>query len=181
MKRQTRMAKKRTTRKPASRRTPSARKKPEAKNLRQTLYSLALWALGTINVVFIASFIMKYIPTDGEQSINALEQTSLQTAPVALKLEVLNGCGTPGIGKKFADHLEKNGFTPANVDNFDNFDMPNTIIIDRKSAHKLNGLRVAESLGLPASTVIYQEKDVQDVDVTVVIGKDYPKVDFLRE
>jgi hypothetical protein len=175
------MAKKRTTRKPTARRKPAAaRRQPAARNLRQTLYSLALWVVGLINVVFIVSFIVKYIPTDGEQPINAVQQTPQRSIQAALKLEVLNGCGAPGIGRRFAEHFEKNGFKPVNVDNFDNFDMPSTIIIDRKSMNKINGLRVAESLGLPASTVIYQETEAQDADVTVVIGKDYQKIDFLR-
>ncbi|MCA9744158.1 LytR C-terminal domain-containing protein [candidate division KSB1 bacterium] len=174
MKRQTRMAKKRKTPGAAPRRQTAGRKKQEARNLRQTLYSLALWALGAINVVFIASFVMKYIPSEGEQ-LNVVE-TSVSNQAATLKIEVLNGCGAPGIGKKFADFFEKSGFTTGNVDNFDNFDMPTTIIIDRKSTNKINGLRVAESLGLPATVVVYQEKESVSEDVTIVIGKDYPKI-----
>lgn len=152
-----------------------------ARNLRQTLYSLGLWALGIINAVFIASFVMKYLPADSQEPISAVEEVSVPNATAALKLEILNGCGAQGIGKKFADFLEKSGFAAVNVDNFDNFDMPNTIIVDRKSKNRLLGLRVAESLGLPASAVTYQEEQSNDADVTIVIGKDYPKVDFLRE
>jgi hypothetical protein len=182
VKRQTRMAtKKRTPRQSSARRKPAGRKQPAAKNLRHTLLSLGLWALATLNIVFIASFVMKYVPTDGEQPINAVENVVPQNTQRAVQLEVLNGCGASGVGKKFADHLEKNGFKPVNVDNYDNFDMPSTIIIDRKSGNKINGLRVAESLGLPASAVIYQENDALDIDVTLVIGKDYRKIDFLRE
>lgn len=180
MKRRPRMAKKRTAKSPTPRKRPAARKRPEAKNLRQTLYSLGLWALATLNIVFIASFVMKYVPTDEEQPINAIEHVASENLPQVVRLEVLNGCGASGIGKKFADFLEKNGYKAMNVDNFDNFDMPNTIIIDRRSKNKLNGIRVAETLGLPTAAVIYQEKDLPDIDVTIVIGKDYEKIKVLQ-
>lgn len=170
------MAKKRRTPRATSRRQPAGRKKPQARNFRQTLYSLALWGLGALNVVFIASFVMKYIPTETEQ-LNVVDTSiSNSNRAASLKVEVLNGCGAPGIGQKFAEHLEKNGFAPGNVDNFDNFDMPTTIIIDRKSTNKINGLRIAEALGLPSTAVVYQQKESVPEDVTIVIGKDYPKI-----
>ncbi|RMD98193.1 MAG: LytR family transcriptional regulator [Calditrichaeota bacterium] len=185
------MGKRASTRKksPAKKR----KKKPQSSNLRQTLYSLGLWGLGLVNALMIASFIHKHISTGNEQVLSLEEPVrQQQAAPIPraksavapqaarLKLEILNGCGAQGIANKFAQYLRQAGFQPVNVGNFDNFDMPNTLILDRKSRNRHLGLQVAESLGLPSSFVRYLAKDNARVDVTVIIGKDYPKIDFLQ-
>lgn len=172
-----------------ARKPQSARKKPargkkrlakKSDNLKQTFYSLGLWALGIMNAILIASFVMKHISTGDEQVLSVEENKPAVTRSAPPQLEVLNGCGVPGIAKKFADHLESAGFVPANVDNFENFNMPTTLIIDRKSKNRKNGLKIAELLGLPATAVLYQASPDRQVDVSVIIGKDYPRVDFLR-
>ncbi len=168
----------------------SAKKKYGASNnLRQTLYGLGLWGLGIVNALLIFSFIHKHI-SKGDQKILPLTQIEQSSEPGTeriqkprtplLKLEVLNGCGEQGIARRFADFLEKSGFDAIKVDNFDNFSMPKTIVLDRKSKNKHNGLRVAEVLGLSSSAVRYLASQDTQADVTVIIGKDYPKIEFLR-
>jgi len=76
--------------------------------------------------------------------------------------------------------MREAGFDPVNVGNYSIFEMPTTVILDRKSKNRLLGLRVAEELGLPESAVSYQESDSRDVDVSVIIGLDYSKAGFLR-
>ncbi len=164
--------------KPAARRKQSAKK--SAPNLRRTLYGLGLWALGLFNTVLIASFVMKHLATDVEKPIKVSTEVVVNSEK-AVKLEVLNGCGVSGIAKTFADHLSAAGFEPVNVGNYSIFEMPTTVILDRKSKNRLLGLRVAEELGLPESAVSYLENENRGVDVSVIIGLDYSKAGFLRQ
>ncbi len=183
MKRRKQSMGRRTTSKSSGKRKTTRKK--GASNLRQTLYGVGLWALGIFNALLIASFIHKHLSTGDEQVLRFEEPTRPQTRveakmPDALKLEVLNGCGAKGIAKKFADFLQSAGYEPINVGNFENFDMPNTLILDRKAKNRYNGLRVAEVLGVSPSFVQYLANDETRADVTIIIGKDYPKLDFLR-
>ncbi|HHL73539.1 MAG TPA: LytR family transcriptional regulator [Bacteroidetes bacterium] len=166
-----------TRKKPAARRK-AARKQP-AQNLRRTLYGVGLWILGIFNTILIGSFVMKHLAT-GEETKISVPTEVVSPTDVALRLEVLNGCGVSGIAKTFADQLREAGFDPVNVGNYSIFEMPTTVILDRKSKNRLLGLRVAEKLGLPESAVSYQESDSRDVDVSVIIGLDYSKAGFLR-
>lgn len=158
-------------------------KKPRAAvknrtNLRQTLYGLGLWALGILNAILIASFVMKHISSGDEQVLSVDEKVPVVQNTAQLQVEVLNGCGVQGIAKKFADYLTTGGFEVANVDNFENFNMPTTLILDRKEKSKKNGARVAELLGLPQSAVLYQSSPDRSVDVSVIIGNDYSRISF---
>lgn len=144
------------------------------------MVALGLWALGIINAALIASFVMKHISKGDEQVISVVQPVPSKPQEKVLQLEILNGCGARGIAQKFSEYLEGAGYNPVKVDNFENFDMPNTLILDRKSRDRSVGLRVAKLLGVAESSVLYQASEERRVDVSVIIGKDYPKLDFLR-
>lgn len=178
--RQSRSMAKRNTNRRTKTKAPARRANSKGK-MYETLMGLGLWVLGLFNVVLIASFVMKHMGTGNEQVISVSEPVITQTIENKISFEVLNGCGIPGIAAKFSTRLEGAGHKAKEVGNFDNFNMPQTIIFDRQSQNRLNGLKVAELLGLPATTVVYQAKPGSEIDVSVVLGKDYQKATFLRE
>ena len=158
--------------------TPSAtRSSAAAYDLRKNLSTIGLWALGIINAVLIFSFISKNFLSGDERQISAVNEVT--EAPVqALKIEILNGCGVQGLAKKWADHLRAAGFDPWNVTNFEQSNVARTMIIDRTSNARSNGLAVAEALGLPEDYVAYQASDQRQVAVTVIIGLDYERIEI---
>ena len=89
-----------------------------------------------------------------------------------IQLEVLNGCGVPGIANAYTSVLRKNGFDVVETGNFDHFDVPNTMVISR-SGVMTNARRVADALGIDQVHVIREESPDFFLDVTVVIGQDY--------
>src|SRR5690625_1173985 len=89
-----------------------------------------------------------------------------------IQLEVLNGCGVPGLADTFTSTLRKNGFDVVETGNFENFDMSKTIIIARTIDAK-NAQRVADALGIKAQNVIVEASKDFYLDATVVIGSDY--------
>jgi len=89
-----------------------------------------------------------------------------------IQLEVLNGCGVPGLANNFTTTLRKNGFDVVETGNFKNFDMQNTVVIARTTDEK-NAQRVADALGVDPKNVFVESSDDFYLDATVVIGSDY--------
>lgn len=89
-----------------------------------------------------------------------------------IQLEVLNGCGVPGLANNFTSVLRKNGFDVVETGNFKNFDMQNTVVIARTFDSE-NALRVADALGIAKEHVFIEASEDFYLDATVVIGSDY--------
>jgi len=89
-----------------------------------------------------------------------------------IQLEVLNGCGVPGLANEFTSTLRKNGFDVVETGNFKNFDMQNTVVIAR-TPNDENAKRVADALGIDPKNVFIESSDDFYLDATVVIGSDY--------
>lgn len=89
-----------------------------------------------------------------------------------IQLEVLNGCGVPGLANDVTSTLRKNGFDVVETGNFKNFDMQNTVVIAR-TFNKQNAQRVADALGVKNENVFIEASEDFYLDATVVIGSDY--------
>jgi len=89
-----------------------------------------------------------------------------------IQLEVLNGCGVPGLASKFTSTLRDFGFDVVESGNFDNFDMNESIIISR-NGNMENARKIAQSLGIPTERIIIEKSSDFYLDATVVIGSDY--------
>lgn len=95
-----------------------------------------------------------------------------KSAAEIVQLEVLNGCGVPGIGDKFTAYLRANNFDVVNLGNYITSDVINTIVIDRRGNIE-NAKKVAEALGIKKENVLQQINDDYFLDVTLVLGKDF--------
>jgi hypothetical protein len=143
-------------------------------DLRRSFFSVVLWGLGIVNVLFIASFVRNQFATGSEHTISS--DTAFVAEPnTILKIEVLNGCGVDGIARKYADFLRKQGFDPFSA-NYDRHDIPRTMIIDRTSNELVHGRQVAQMLGLSDDYVMYQASPERMVAVSVIIGQDYKSI-----
>lgn len=89
-----------------------------------------------------------------------------------IQLEVLNGCGVPGLANNFTSALRQNGFDVVETGNFKNFDMQNTVVIARTFDTE-NAKRVADALGIKEENVFVEASEDFYLDATVVIGSDY--------
>lgn len=96
-----------------------------------------------------------------------------------IQVEILNGCGVSGVADRFKDYLRKEGFDVVNVDNYIQFDVEETMVIDR-IGNIANAKKVASSLKTKTDAVFPQLNDDYFVDVTIVIGRDYHKLSPLK-
>jgi len=119
-----------------------------------------------ISIFLVYSIIIKISPPKEE---NIIVKESLDRIPT---VEVLNGCGYPGIAEKFTDLLRSKNFDVVKIGNFSSFDIDTTFVIDRLGEKKY-ALAVAESMKIPAENVIQHFNKNYFLDVTFVIGKDF--------
>lgn len=89
-----------------------------------------------------------------------------------IQIEILNGCGMPGLASKYTGTLRNFGFDVVETGNFDHFNVEKSLIISR-SGHMENARRVAEAIGIPEEQILREESPDYYLDVTLVIGSDY--------
>lgn len=94
-----------------------------------------------------------------------------------IQLEVLNGCGVPGLANEFTSVLRQNGFDVVETGNFENFDIQETMIIARTFQDD-NARRVADALGVSEDRIVVEASDDFYLDVTIVIGSDYQSLNL---
>jgi polyisoprenyl-teichoic acid--peptidoglycan teichoic acid transferase len=94
-------------------------------------------------------------------------------APKRLKVEILNGCGVPGIGEKVADSIDLSKFQVVNSGNAESFDHPETQIIVYNNSKST--LAAANTLRneLEVGAVVQQTQGQDLTDITIIVGRDY--------
>jgi hypothetical protein len=92
-----------------------------------------------------------------------------------IQVDVLNGCGTSGAAQDFTSFLRARGYDVVEIRNYKTFDLAESLVIDRVGDTK-TAERVAYALGIARENVVQQLNPDYYVDVTVVVGRDYPSL-----
>ncbi|TNE68621.1 LytR family transcriptional regulator [bacterium] len=92
-----------------------------------------------------------------------------------IQVEVLNGCGVPGLATTFTNKLRENGFDVVESGNADTFDIKETLVVDR-SGNLDNAKKVAKALGVSDKNVIQELASTYFLDATIIIGSDYKQL-----
>ena len=99
-----------------------------------------------------------------------------------IQIEILNGCGTPGIAAKFSQFLREKRVDVVRSENADHFEYEKTILIQR--TENVNGMQhVADALKFDIKNpdqVITSVDPNLDVDLTLIIGKDYNSISAIK-
>ncbi len=104
---------------------------------------------------------------------NPVKPTSVtDTTHVPIQINVLNGCGTAGVGNTMTKFCRQAGYDVVEMGNYKSFDVEESIVIDRSGT--LNDAQyLASLLGIKRKNVIQQFSNDHMVSASVVIGKDY--------
>jgi hypothetical protein len=102
------------------------------------------------------------------------ERTDIESHLISsvIQIEVLNGCGLPGIASRFTNNLRRSGFDVVDSGNFESFDIDYSFVIDR-SGNFENARRVARALGIPETRIIREVSPHFFLDASVIIGADF--------
>jgi len=116
----------------------------------------------SVDMKKLPAFMKKYVKSEGSQQPNP-----------RVRVEILNGCGVPGISEKVASQLDLDKVYVVNTANADNFNHADTVVLlysdDKKMAQAASDIKKSLEVGR-----IESRPKTQDVtDITVVVGKDY--------
>jgi hypothetical protein len=134
----------------------------------------AIGFLGVLLLILVVSLITRIVFPRIENQ-RALEQSEFVTN--IIQLEVLNGCGVPGMATRYTDKIREFGFDVVETGNFDHFNVENSFILSRSGSIE-NAYRVAQAIGVDQERVIIEESPDFYLDVTLVIGADYENLNF---
>lgn len=166
---------------------------PSKKSKGQTkfVYNILIVVLTIVVVGFIYSFAQKSWTTGvaiQNPQLNNVQKTQLaidlyEANPILdIKVEVLNGCGEKGLAAKISDFLRIEHIDVVRSENADNFDYERTILIQR-SDNLFNLKTTAKALNFDINDearVISRPSSTADVDLTLILGKDYRSVKPIR-
>lgn len=158
---------------------------PDTDPVRFILQSLAAardrgdLAVRTLPVVAIGSAADASYRIDQERVDTLVEDRLAASRPTTdgqsgRRLQVLNGNGQPGIGSQVAERLQPGGFRLVETGNAASFDVPETriIVYDDTPAQLAIAQEAQQLLGVGRIEV--SEVPVSVVDITVIVGADFP-------
>ncbi len=165
------------------------------RDIKGSLINSAIVILSLLLVAFIFSFSNRQIQTGIpiEITFPSLPETPklavaiYEQKPILdIEVEILNGCGVPGLAGKISDYLRSQQMDVVRSENADHYNYDQTILILRNE--NSDGLKIiAKSFGIDIkdeNRIKHIPDDKLNVDITVIIGSDFatikPLVDYLK-
>ncbi|MEX0608544.1 MAG: LytR C-terminal domain-containing protein [Balneolaceae bacterium] len=132
-------------------------------------------AIGFLSVLLLVLFAALFTRIIYPRIFNERANQNSELISNIIQIEVLNGCGISGIANSYTGILRTNGFDVVETGNFETFDIQETIVISRSGVMD-NAYRVANALGVAKENVIRESSSDYYLDVTIVLGLDYEKL-----
>ncbi|MEX0649298.1 MAG: LytR C-terminal domain-containing protein [Balneolaceae bacterium] len=138
------------------------------------LLNSAIGFLGVLLIILIAALATRLI-----YPRIVSDRASVEPALISniIQLEVLNGCGIPGLATKYTGSLRRFGFDVVETGNFDHFNVQKSLVISR-SGQMENARRIAAAIGISEEQILREESPGFYLDVTLVIGSDYESLNL---
>lgn len=95
-------------------------------------------------------------------------------------IEVLNGCGVPGLAQKFTNYLRSEGFDVIYTGNADRMNYANTLLIERIESRE-KSTEVNRALQLNLQSIIQKLDPSLQVDLTLILGRDYSQLPVYKK
>jgi hypothetical protein len=135
-------------------------------------YSTLLNGAIALLVLFIGMQLYGIITGDPASRVQSGIAVRDSTEQLAVKINVLNGCGVSGVGIVMTKYCRAAGYDVVEMGNYRSFDVKESMVIDRTGTAQ-EAQRLAAYLGIAQKNVIQQFSNDHLVAATVVIGKDY--------
>ncbi len=94
-------------------------------------------------------------------------------SPAVTRVQVLNGCGVDGLAAKVAKLLRRQGYDVVDVDNTSL--LLESLVVDRVG-NRDAARKLAKILGVGEENIIQQSCDYLELDLTVILGRDYQEL-----
>jgi len=165
---------KRTVKRPINKR----KKKNNIQNpdIQKWFLNLAIFSLSVVIVGFIFSMGKRIVQNPDKVVLSQVNEVIPDSVPYqGIVIEVLNGCGTPGLAQKFTNYLRSEGFDVIYTGNADHLNYPNTLLIERVDNFGKTE-EVNKALDLNSERITVNLDPSLHVDLTLILGKDYNRL-----
>jgi len=128
--------------------------------------------MGLVVAGMLSSFVMRMSapPIDAKIESDIVKSTVEEV----IQVNVLNGCGVPGLAGKAQQYLRSRGFDVVEIGNTETV-IEKSQVIDRVG-DQISAMKVAYALGLADSTVTSNIDSSLFLRATIVIGNDYKEL-----
>lgn len=154
------------------------RKKTNVHNpdIQKWFLNLAIFSLSIVIVGFIFSMGKRLVQNPDKVVLSQVNEVIPDTVPYqGIVIEVLNGCGVPGLAQKFTNFLRSEGFDVIYTGNAARVDYSNTQLIERvDDSEKIR--EVNEVLMLHPQRLSSDIDPSLHLDLTLILGKDYNRL-----
>ncbi len=152
--------------------------------LKSGIYYILNIALVAVLLIFLVSWVFHNIRANGESS-TAQGDSSVESAEPSrrdvIQIEVLNGCGVNRLALRMTTFLRKQAeFDVVDFKDYERYDIPSTLVIDRTDMSAKNAKRVGRNIGVESSQIFPQISPARNTDVTVIIGADYQNLNAFK-
>lgn len=150
--------------------------------MQKWLLNLVIFCLAIVVVGFIFSMGKRFTSSQQKVQLSQVNTISNEKQPVVaaktVVVEVLNGCGVPGIAQQFTNYLRQEGFDVINTGNADRSDYTSTILVERAGGNKVASVNAV--MLLEQDHLLTRIDSSVQVDVSLIIGKDYNRLPVYR-
>jgi len=145
-------------------------------DIQKWFLNLAIFSLSVVIVGFIFSMGKRLVQNPDKVVLSQVNEVIPESVPYqGIVIEVLNGCGTPGLAQKFTNFLRSEGFDVIYTGNADQMNYPHTLLIERVDNSDKTS-EVNKVLALHPERVTERHDPSLHVDLTLIIGKDYNRL-----
>jgi len=137
------------------------------------LLNIVIVVLGAVVVFLIYSFVNTTLLNKPVEYTTDSEGFSPEGR--VIQLDVLNGCGVPGVAQRFTEYLRKRRFDVVQSSNPTSFDVRESVVVDRVG-DRASAAKVARALGIEEKNVQTQINPDYHLTVSVIIGRDYQQL-----
>ncbi|MBD3290565.1 hypothetical protein GF337_17300 [candidate division KSB1 bacterium] len=166
------------------------RKKPPRKNkiintkinekLREFALTGFMWFLAFANLIIVISFLFQSLKASQQDENRVTPKPGIaEQQPVErpkegmIRVEVLNGCGENKVAARLRNYLVDRNIDVVDFKNYDRFDIPQTLAIDRKYMDARHAEKIADLVGVDDENVFPQISPQRKLDVSIIIGQDF--------
>lgn len=153
-------------------------KKGRAK-VKSAIMVVVNYLLLIVNLMFIVSWIFQELrASDGNVEYEPVAvQEIIEKQTKIIQIEVLNGCGVNKLAQNLTNFLRDiKDFDVVDYKDYERYDIPETLVIDRKSMDMRYAKIVANKLGVKSTNILPQLNQARNSDVSIIIGADYNKL-----
>ena len=161
--------------------------KKKSKEIAMTCF---IWLLIVANLIFVVSAVFQILSVAGGEQIVPSEVQVIEQKVITprdnierdnikrdnIKIEILNGCGVNRLAVRLRNYLIKNNYDVIDYRDYGRYDIPKTLVIDRKYMDKKSAKKIADVLGVKSQQVFPQLSPQRKLDVSIIIGKDYKEL-----